>query len=77
MTISLTFLAPLLRPRSKAGCGVVSHANHYNNVRTNRSQDKDAPRPRSVQRIGRIVSRPSSANFTINTRVFEFSVRTR
>jgi transposase InsO family protein len=34
------------------------YAHYYNNLRTHRSLDKDAPRFRSVQRIGRITSRP-------------------
>lgn len=33
-----------------------AYAHYYNNLRTHRSLDKDAPRPRSVQSIGRITS---------------------
>jgi transposase InsO family protein len=33
-----------------------AYARYYNNLRTHRSLDKDAPRPRSVQRIGRITA---------------------
>jgi transposase InsO family protein len=35
-----------------------AYASYYNNLRTHRSLDKDAPRPRSVARIGRIMSQP-------------------
>jgi hypothetical protein len=34
-----------------------SHALYYNETRTHRSLDKDAPLPRAVQRIGHIASR--------------------
>jgi len=33
-----------------------AYAHYYNNLRTHRSLDKDAPRLRSVERIGRITS---------------------
>jgi transposase InsO family protein len=33
-----------------------TYALYYNNLRTHRSLDKDAPRPRFVQRVGRITS---------------------
>jgi transposase InsO family protein len=33
-----------------------AYANYYNNLRKHRSLDKDAPRSRSVQRIGRVTS---------------------
>ena len=35
-----------------------SYADYYNEIRTHRSLDKDAPVARLVQRIGIIVSRP-------------------
>jgi transposase InsO family protein len=35
-----------------------AYAHYYNETRTHRSLDKDAPVPRAVQRIGRIESRP-------------------
>ena len=35
-----------------------SYARYYNNIRTHRSLDKDAPVSRSVQRIGSIKSHP-------------------
>jgi len=34
-----------------------AYASYYNNLRTHRSLDKDAPRPRSVQQVRRITSR--------------------
>jgi transposase InsO family protein len=35
-----------------------SYARYYNDIRTHRSLDKDAPISRPVQRTGRIISRP-------------------
>jgi hypothetical protein len=35
-----------------------SYANYYDNMRTHRSLNKDAPISRSIQRIGIISSRP-------------------
>jgi len=35
-----------------------SYARYYNEIRTHRSLNKDAPQPRAVQRIGNIKSQP-------------------
>ena len=40
-----------------------SYALYYNEIRTYRSLNKDAPQPRAVQRIGDIKSLPILADF--------------
>jgi transposase InsO family protein len=49
-----------------------SYALYYNDIRTHRSLNKDAPLSRPVQRVGRIVSR--ALGYTTNTSESEFSV---
>jgi transposase InsO family protein len=53
-----------------------SYARYYNNLRTHRSLDKDAPVSRQVQRTGSINSYPILADFITNSPVFRFSVHT-
>ena len=53
-----------------------SYASYYNETRTHRSLNKDAPIPRPVQRIGRIASNALVVGCTTNTSESEFSVHT-
>jgi hypothetical protein len=47
----------VLRRQVRVRRTLLAYACSYNNLRTHRSLDKDAPRPRSVQQAGRITSR--------------------
>ncbi|MGY3611059.1 hypothetical protein ACWGRJ_45065, partial [Bradyrhizobium sp. Lot11] len=53
-----------------------SYADYYNNVRTHRSLNKDAPISRPVQRTVRSVHAPSWADFITTTPELKFSVHT-
>jgi transposase InsO family protein len=53
-----------------------AYAGYYNDIRTHRSLDKDAPVSRPVQRIGIINSPRSWADFITTTSGFRFSVHT-
>jgi hypothetical protein len=53
-----------------------AYARYYNDLRTHRSLDKDAPFSRPVQRIGHITSHALSADSIIATCESEFSVHT-
>jgi hypothetical protein len=53
------------------------YARYYNEIRTHRSLDKDAPVTRPVQRVGVIIHAPSWADFITTTLAFRFSVHTR
>src|ERR1035438_3109331 len=54
-----------------------SYARYYNDVRTHRSLNKDAPVSSHVQRTGSIKTYPSLADFITTTSGFRFSVDTR
>ncbi len=54
-----------------------SYACYYNEIRTHRSLDKDAPVSRPVQRTGIISLTRYSADFITTTSGFRFSVHTR
>jgi transposase InsO family protein len=53
-----------------------SYARYYNDIRTHRSLDKDAPAVRPVQRAGSIRRAPSWADSITITSGFRFSVHT-
>jgi transposase InsO family protein len=53
-----------------------SYARYYNEIRTHRSLDKDAPVARQIQRIGSINQTPSLADFITTTSELRFSVHT-
>jgi hypothetical protein len=53
-----------------------SYARYHNEIRADRSLDKDAPVTRPVQRVGIISSRAVWADFIIATPAFKLSVRT-
>ena len=53
-----------------------SYARYYNEIRTHRSLDKDAPVTRPVQRVGIISSRAVLGGFIIATPAFKLSVHT-
>jgi Integrase core domain len=53
-----------------------AYGRYYNDLRTHRSLDKDAPFSRPVQRIGHITSHALSADSIIATCESEFSVHT-
>jgi transposase InsO family protein len=53
-----------------------SYARYYNDIRTHRSLDKDAPVSRPVQRTGIISSRPILGGFITITCGFRFLVHT-
>ena len=53
-----------------------AYAHYYNEVRTHRSLDKDAPVSRAVQRAGILDSRPIPADFITITSEFRYSVHT-
>src|SRR5260221_12281952 len=53
-----------------------SYARYYNDIRTHRSLDKDAPVSRQIQRIGASNHTPSLADFTTTTPELKFSVHT-
>jgi transposase InsO family protein len=53
-----------------------AYARYYNDIRTHRSLDKDAPVSRQIQRIGSIKHTPSLADFTTNTPELKFPVHT-
>ena len=50
------------------------YARYYNDIRTHRSLDKDAPISRQIQRFGSTNRTPSLADFTTTTPELKFSV---
>ena len=43
-----------------------AYTGYYNELRTHLSLEKDSPDHRPIQRLGQVVTRPSSADFTMN-----------
>jgi hypothetical protein len=54
---------------------LTKYSAYYNELRTHRSLDKDAPFHRAIQHLGRIIPRPSSADFITIIATSDFRYR--
>jgi hypothetical protein len=54
---------------------LTKYSAYYNELRTHRSLDKDAPFHRAIQHVGRIIPRPSSADFITIIAASDFRYR--